>query len=71
MAVEVKVKKWGNSMGIILPNGLIKKRNIEENDTLMIEVVKEADLTDVFNSIKKNKISGQKFKDMVKKGWEK
>ena len=71
MAVEVKVKKWGNSMGVILPKVLIEKEHLRENDTINIELVKEADLSNIFGSIKKRKMSGQKFKDMVREGWEK
>ena len=70
MAVKVKVKKWGNSMGLILPKAVIEKEHLKENDTINIEIVKEADLSDIFGSIKKRKLSGQKFKDMVRKGWE-
>jgi len=33
--------------------------------------IKEADLTDIFGSLKgKIKMSGQQFKDMVRKEWE-
>jgi len=32
--------------------------------------IKKADLTDVFGSIKKRKLSSQKIKDSVRKGWD-
>lgn len=71
MAVEVRVKKWGNSMGVILPKLFIEKENLQENDNILIEVVKEADLSDVFGMIKKRKLSGQEAKDLAREGWEK
>jgi len=71
MAMQVEVKKWGNSMGVILPKILVKKENLEENDKIIIEIVKQVDFSDVFGSIKKRKMSGQEFKNMVRKGWEK
>jgi len=71
MAIEVKVKKWGNSMGVILPKVLIERENLEEADTITIEIVKEGDISSSFGTIKKKKLSGQKFKDMVREGWEK
>ena len=68
MAIEVTVKKWGNSIGVILPKELVRKENLEENKKIIIEVVKEANLVKLFGSLKK-KISGQEFKDMVREGW--
>ncbi len=70
MAIEVKVKRWGNSMGVILPKSLVEKGELKEDDNIMIEVVKVADLSDIFGSIKKRKLSGQKAKDLMKEGWE-
>lgn len=70
MATEVTAKKWGNSLGIVLPKELVDKEHLHEDDTFLIQVVKEADLSDIFGSLPR-KMSGQAFKDMVKKGWEK
>ena len=70
MAVEVKLKRWGNSMAVIVPSSLIEQKNMKENDTLLIEVVKKADLSDIYGMIKKRKMSGQEFKDLAREGWE-
>jgi len=70
MAVEVTVKKWGNSMGVVLPMDFIQKQDIHEEDKIFIEVVKPANLKHLFGSLKR-KMSGQEFKNMVRKGWEK
>ncbi|MEK6898668.1 MAG: hypothetical protein AABW79_01055 [Nanoarchaeota archaeon] len=69
MAVEVKLKRWGNSMAVIVPNRIIEDRNLKENDSIIIEVVKKANISHTFGSLKKRKMSGQKFKDMVREGW--
>lgn len=68
MAIKTQVKKWGNSIGIVLPREFVISKNIKENDTIMIDVVKQADFSDVFGTLPK-KMSGQQFKDMVRKGW--
>ena len=68
MASEVVIKKWGNSMGVILPKELIEKEGLKENKKVLIEIVKEANLTKLFGSLKR-KMSGQEFKDMIRKGW--
>ena len=70
MALEVKLRKWGNSLGIILPKDFLEKKKIKENEKILVEVVKEADLSVVFKSVKKRAMSGQEFKEMVRKGWK-
>jgi len=69
MATEALVKKWGNSFAVIIPREVVKDRNIKENDKVVIEIVKKADFTKVFGSLK-SKMSGQEFKDFVRKGWK-
>ena len=68
MATEVNVRKWGNSMGIVLPKELVEEKGIKEDDKVLIELAKKADLSKLFGSLKR-KMSGQDFKDMVRKGW--
>ena len=72
MATDVVVRKWGNSLAVILPNEFVKEKHLKENDVFSIEIVKKADLSDMFGSLKgKLKMSGQEFKDMAREGWEK
>lgn len=69
MAVEVVLKKWGNSYGVVLPKDFVKNKKLKMNQKIKIELVEEADLTDIFGSLKR-KMSGQEFKDMVREGWD-
>ncbi len=69
MAVELTLRKWGNSFGVVIPKELLRQKKIKPNDKVLIELIKPADLRDVFGTLK-TKMSGQKFKDMVRKGWE-
>ena len=68
MATEVVLKKWGNSVGAIFPKEFVEKKGLKTNQKVMVEIVKEADLKDVFGSLKR-RCSGQKFKDEARKGW--
>ena len=68
MEIAVKAKKWGDSIGIILPKEVVKAEKIEPNDNLKVEVFKEADFSDLVGTLKR-KVSGQKFKDMAREGW--
>lgn len=56
-------------MGVILPKELIAAEELQQHDRILIDVVKRADLTDVFGSFRTKK-SGQQFKNMVRKGWQ-
>lgn len=56
-------------MGIILPRELIAAQELKQHDKILIDVVKRADLTDAFGSFRTKK-TGQQFKDMVRKGWQ-
>lgn len=70
MATEVTAKKWGNSMGVIIPKEMVEKEHINEGDTFFIERVREIDISASFGALKgKIKLSGQEFKDMVREGW--
>ncbi|MBS3135226.1 hypothetical protein J4406_02565 [Candidatus Woesearchaeota archaeon] len=69
MAIQATIKKWGNSMGVLLPKEIVEKEKLKVNEKILINIVKEADLTGIFNSLKRG-ISGQEFKDMVRKGWK-
>jgi antitoxin component of MazEF toxin-antitoxin module len=69
MAIQVNLKRWGNSMAVIVPNRIIEEKKLKENDEIIIELVKKADLSNIFGVIKKRKMSGQEFKDMIRKGW--
>ncbi len=68
MAIEVVVKKLGNSLGVIFPKRLVEKKHLEPNKKVLIEVIKEADFRNIFGTLKR-KMSGQKFKDMAREGW--
>ena len=70
MATEVQIRKWGNSVGIVLPKELVEREQLKEEDKIFVEIVKKADLRKIFGSLPR-KMSGQEFKDMVRKGWEK
>jgi len=69
MAIEVEIKKWGNSIGVVLPKSLVEKEELKENDKIVLDIVRKADLSKTFGTLKR-KMSGQEFKDLVRRGWE-
>ena len=60
MEIETTIKKIGNSFGVIFPREFIKEKNLKENKKIIINIIKVADLSDIFGSLKgKIKMSGQ------------
>ncbi|MBW3001296.1 hypothetical protein KY341_05455 [Candidatus Woesearchaeota archaeon] len=69
MAVEVTLRKWGNSIGGVFPKSFVEEKGLKPDETILVEVVKKADLRKIFGSIKLKK-SAQELKDEAKKGWD-
>ena len=69
MAIEGIVKKWGNSMGVLIPKEVVEREKLRVNEKIIFNIVKKADLTNIFGTLER-KISGQEFKEMVRKGWK-
>ena len=49
--MEAKIQKWGNSLGIRIPNNILKSLGLKSNDT--INIVEEEDKIIITKSIKK------------------
>lgn len=52
--MEIKLQKWGNSLGVRVPSNIVKSMNIKINDILDI---KEEDSKIIISVPKKKKIS--------------
>lgn len=53
MAIEVIAKKWGNSIGIIIPSETINKLNIKPEEKIVIEIEKNENvLRELFGAVK-------------------
>ena len=67
MVEELIVKKWGNSLAIVIPKDVVKEKQIKENQKVVIDFIKKADLRDIFGSLILKK-SAQSIKDIVREG---
>ena len=68
--VNVAVKKWGNSYGIILPMKIIKSKKLNENDIVNVEINKKIKpIIELFGTGKLKK-STQQVKDELRSGWD-
>ncbi len=68
--IEVITKKWGSSLGVVIPKNIVEKEHIKEKEKLKIEIKKMHKAKDVFGMLKGLKINTQKAKDEMRKGWD-
>ena len=69
MEVEAIAKKWGSSIGFIVPREVVEKEKIKPNSRVKFEIIKVTDISDTFGKLKR-KVSGQEFKDRARAGWQ-
>ena len=64
MAVEAVTKRWGNSIGVVIPSDTVDKLGIKPDESVMIEVTrKENVLKELFGSIKIKKSTEEIIKE--------
>ena len=72
MAVtETKVKRWGSSLGVVIPSEIAKKEKLKEGEKVIIEIKKKNTMREFFGSLKGLDIDPQKMKDELRKDWNK
>ena len=68
---NVKIKKWGNSFGIIIPQKVIESEKVKEGDEINIFFNKEKSnvLKEMFGSFKFEKSTEQMMKEVDEELW--
>ncbi len=72
--VDAKVKRWGNSFGIILPVRVVEKENLSEGKEIIVTIQskEKTKVKDVFGILKKelSKVDTQKaLREVDKAFW--
>ena len=68
--IETKIKRWGNSFGIIIPSETIATKKIKENQNIGVIILEDSKkvLEETFGSLKnKLKTSPQEIKDALRR----
>lgn len=67
--IEAKVKRWGNSLGIIIPSEAAEENNLKENKNIKVIILKDSReaFKKTFGIAKHIKKTGQQFKDDARK----
>ena len=63
------VRKWGNSLGVVLSKKEAEKHKIHPQDRVIVRIEKVSHLRDIFGTLKTKK-TGQKIKEEMRAGWE-
>lgn len=67
MAIEVKAKKWGNSIGFVLPSEAVEKLNIRPEESVVVEITKKENvLKELFGAVKFSKSSKELVRETRK-----
>lgn len=45
-------RKWGNSLGVVIPLNVIQKENLKENSEITLKIVKNPPFEELFGSVK-------------------
>ena len=67
MITKLKVKRWGNSLGVVLPKALVEEEKIIEGEEVEISVRKVSDVRVLRGKYPFKDL--QHEKDEMKRGW--
>ena len=68
LAIRTIVRRWGNSLGLVIPRVEASKEGIEENDEVEVVIRKAVDIRQLFGKFKFKDL--QRLKDELREGWQ-
>ena len=68
--MKAKVRKWGSSLGIVIPKEVAEVKDLRAGDEVLAEIRKLSDLREIFGSLSGWRRSTQRIKDEARRGWE-
>ncbi len=70
MVIEIKTRKWGNSVGIVIPKETLNQLNLKIDEEVLIEIHKKENvLKELFGALKFTK-SSRKILNEVREDFE-
>lgn len=67
---ESIVRKWGNSLGVIIPKEMAEEEHLTENEKVVISIKKGHKAKEFFGMFPDWKTPTAELKKEMKKGWE-
>ena len=68
MITKSKVKRWGNSLGVVLPKTLVEEEGLREGEEVEVTVRKVSDVRSLRGKYPFKDL--QQEKDEMKRGWK-
>ena len=68
MITKSKVKRWGNSLGVVLPKTLVEEEGLREGEEVEVTVRKVSDVRNLRGKYPFKDL--QHEKDEMKRGWK-
>ncbi len=68
MQAKSKLKRWGNSFGVIVPKEVVEKEGLKEGELVEISVRKASDIRRLFGKYPFKNLQEQK--EAMRKGWD-
>mgnify|MGYP001611953584 CR=1 FL=1 len=60
MLTEIKTRKWGNSIGFVIPAEIVEKLKIKTGESVLVDIQKKENvLKELFGSLKSNKATNK------------
>ncbi|MAE13175.1 hypothetical protein CMO92_01300 [Candidatus Woesearchaeota archaeon] len=69
MAFKGKIKKWGNSYGILITKTEMKKKKLHENQDVLVHIKKQPQIAELFGIAEFKKTTEQLMKE-IKEGYD-
>lgn len=63
-----KLKRWGNSFGVVVPKDIVEKEGLKEGEEVEISVRKASDIKGLFGKYPFKNI--QQEKERMRSGWD-
>ena len=69
METVSKIRKWGNSFGVLVPKELLKKENFKVNEEVIIKVEKKKDISKVFGILRTERTTRDLMRE-IREGYD-
>ncbi|MBS3114153.1 AbrB/MazE/SpoVT family DNA-binding domain-containing protein [Candidatus Woesearchaeota archaeon] len=67
--IETKTRKWGSSIGVVLPKEVVDEIGIKPNEKIVIDIKKRPLAKEFFGKFPHWGKSTQEIKDEMREGW--
>ena len=69
--VECVARKWGNSLGIVIPHEIVQEEQIVEDETIFVAIKKKHKAKEFFGLLAGEwKKPTQEMKNEMRRGWQ-